>query len=422
MAPASTTSQQPSNKAKKQTSQASNTFKPDPESPTSDVNGNEPTYLKELQKSLRNAAKKLNATAKIDAIIAEHKGKSLDDLVEEKKINADQKAQALKKPALQAAVAQIEEQIGHFKQFAAQYEARLESQKADLMKAHQEELEAVRGNAIADATETSSRILREQLLTLSKFLCAAANVRRAGDAESLESRAFEGVLFQVYGGNKEAVDSMVKLIDGADEKVVGVEGDTLDLSYGDVKVASSKFAPMAEASNVTTEADPVSDPTLANAGLTELQDTSVGAEVAASQAAASATPQADQIAPPSQTLISDAANQVANATYNPTSMDSSATTDGWVEVPRDPAETDTGLQATPANADSDVSNTTPVAEGAGAKGHNGGRGGRGPRRPRGGEGSPGFTYTGHAVALTAILYCRWSGVMDHERNEFSFLE
>lgn len=148
----------------------------------------------------------------------------------EKKINADQKAQALKKPALQATIAQLEEQIGHYKEFTAQYEARLQSQKAALEKTHQEELEAVRAKAIADASETTSRVLREQFFTLTKFLCAAANTRHAGDTESLESRAFEGVLFQVYGGNQSAVDSMVKLVDGADEKVVTVEGETLELS------------------------------------------------------------------------------------------------------------------------------------------------------------------------------------------------
>ncbi|KAJ5364588.1 uncharacterized protein N7496_010301 [Penicillium cataractarum] len=388
MAPASATTQKPNDKAKKQTSQAPGTPKAESESPVSETNGSEPTYLKELQKSLRNAVKKLNATAKIDAIIAENQGKSLDDLVVEKKINADQKAQALKKPALQASIAQIEEQIGHYKQFAAQYEARLETQKAALDKAHQEELEAVRANAIADATETSSRVLREQLLTLTKFLCAAANMRHAGETESLESRAFEGVLFQVYGGNKKAVDSMVKLVDGADEKVVGVEGDALELSYGDVKLASNKFAPAEETPEVTTESAAVSDPTIANASLTELQDSSVSDELAASEAA-NATPQGEQVAPPSQTLISDAANQVAQTTYNPTSLESSATTDGWVEVPRDPAETETGLQATPA----DVNNNTVSAEGAGpgAKGQNGGHSGRGRghRRPRGGEGSRG---------------------------------
>lgn len=150
--------------------------------------------------------------------------------MEEKKINADQKAQALKKPALQAQVAQIEEQLNHYKQFAAQYEERLASQKAELEKAHQEELEAVRGNVVADAMETTARVVREQLLTLSQFLCAAANSRRAGDSESLESHAFEGVLFQVYGGNQDAVTSMVKLIEGANESVIGVEGNALEMT------------------------------------------------------------------------------------------------------------------------------------------------------------------------------------------------
>lgn len=150
--------------------------------------------------------------------------------MEEKKINADQQAQALKKPALQAQVAQIEEQLNHYKQFAAQYEERLANQKAELETAHQEELEAVRGNVVADATETTARVMREQLFTLSKFLCAAANSRRAGDAESLESRAFEGVLFQVYGGNQDAVTSMMKLIEGANESVIGVEGNALEMT------------------------------------------------------------------------------------------------------------------------------------------------------------------------------------------------
>ena len=135
----------------------------------------------------------------------------------------------MKKPSLQASVAQIEEQIGHYKQFAASYEERLIIQKAELEKAHQEELEAVRANAIADATETNARVLREQLLCLSKFLCAAANLRRAGE-DSPESRAFEGVLFQVYGGSQEAVTAMIKLVDGADERVIGVEGETLELT------------------------------------------------------------------------------------------------------------------------------------------------------------------------------------------------
>ena len=47
---------------------------------------------------------------KVDSIIAENPGVSLDDLVASRKINNDQKAQALKKPVLQVQLAQLEEQ------------------------------------------------------------------------------------------------------------------------------------------------------------------------------------------------------------------------------------------------------------------------------------------------------------------------
>ena len=171
-----------------------------------------------------------NATAKVDAIIAENPGKSLDDLVAEKKINVDQKAQALKKPSLQATIAQIEEQIAQFKDFAVYYEERLASQKADLEKAHKEELEALQQQATAAATNAGQQELRQKLLNLSKFLCAAATVRRSGDETSSESRAFEGVLYQVYGGTQDAVTSMLKIIDGVDDKVVGVDGTTLEVT------------------------------------------------------------------------------------------------------------------------------------------------------------------------------------------------
>lgn len=136
----------------------------------------------------------------------------------------------LKKPALQATVGQIEDQISHYKQFAAHYEERLASQKATLERAHQEELGALREKAVAEATESSKKELEGRLLSLSRFLCAAAAMRRSGDQTSYESRAFEGVLYQVYGGCREAVDSMLKLIDGADERVLSVEGENLDFT------------------------------------------------------------------------------------------------------------------------------------------------------------------------------------------------
>lgn len=127
-----------------------------------------------------------------------------------------------------------------------------------------------------------------------------------------------------------------------------------------MKSASQQYAPAPQDSTWTeetpaTEPVPESDPTLANAGLTELQDPSV--VVQASQAngaveAAASHPEQFSAAP-SQTSIGDAANQLAENTWDPqgsTSLSASATADGWVEVPRDPQETETGIDATTASA------------------------------------------------------------------------
>ncbi|KAJ5959100.1 uncharacterized protein N7479_006250 [Penicillium vulpinum] len=352
----------------------------DPESPSCD--GQESNYLKELQKTLRNAVKKLNSLTKVDAIIAENPDKSLDELVDEKKINNDQKAQVLKKPTLQATIAQTEEQIGHYKQFAIQYEDRLVAEKAALVKAHEAELEAVRKNAIVDATEASKKALRQQFYTVTKFLCAAAILRRDGDAVTTESRAFEGVLFEVYAGNQSAVNSLLKIAEGADEKVNSVEGTILDFTYGDVKQASDKFAPPEETTEVASEAtpatEPTSDPTMANAGLTELQDTSFGAQ------AEPAASQADQLAPPAQTLVSDAGNSIAEQTWAPTSDESSE----WVKLPRNPDETDTGLHATPASADVGLNNSSVGAD-VPTQGDNGAKSGGRRRHGQGNRGGRG---------------------------------
>lgn len=166
----------------------------------------------------------------MDSIIAEHPGKSLDQLVAEKKINQDQKAQAIKKPALQAQILQLEEQITQYKQFAAHYEERLVSQKTAIEAGHRQEVEAARAEAVAEYKESEKATVQQQLLTLSKFLRSAASLRRAGDATSAENQAFEGVLLQVYGGNQEAVESMLKLIHASDEKVTGVDGQILDVT------------------------------------------------------------------------------------------------------------------------------------------------------------------------------------------------
>jgi hypothetical protein len=188
---------------------------------------------------LTRASPAQNSTAKVDAILAENPGKSLDELIADKKINTDQKAQALKKPTLQANVAQIEEQIAHFKEFAQHYEDRLANQKSAMEKAHKEELNAFREKAVAEATKTRQKEFGDRLLALSRFLCTAAVMRQSGNETSGESRAFEGVLFQVYGGSQEAVASMSKLIDGADEKVPSVEGGPLEFTCEEPVICQS---------------------------------------------------------------------------------------------------------------------------------------------------------------------------------------
>lgn len=158
---------------------------------------------------------------------------------------------------------------------------------------------------------------------------------------------------------------------------------------GNVKQIFNRNASIEEpeqyANASASEKSPTSDPTIANAGLTELQDTSVSAEVAAQ--AETTTSQPDQLAPPSQTSTTTGANPAADSTSMTSA--SAGMNDSWTEVPRDPAETETGLQATPANTE------TNAAADIGAKGNSSRRGrhgrgrGDGSRRGRGGGESRG---------------------------------
>ncbi|KAH8704236.1 hypothetical protein BGW36DRAFT_288617 [Talaromyces proteolyticus] len=316
------------------------------EAPVNGVSDDAEGVFRDLQKNLRNALKKLNATAKVDSIIAENPDKSLDELIAEKKINADQKAQALKKPALQAQVAQIEEQIAQYKQFALHYEERLVSQKTALENAHKEALEAVREKAVAEAKESQESTLRSQLLTLSQFLRTAASFRRAGEESVADGPAFEGVLLQIYGGTNDAVDSMLKLIEGSDEKIVGVDEQLLDVTYARVKQVAQEQSPPVPEATWTDEvaarsAEPATDPTVANAGLTELQDTTISATVDGSSFGTSgaAVQSEEPVTAPTKTFVGNAANQAAESSWEP---QTTASADEWVEVSPQPAETETG--------------------------------------------------------------------------------
>lgn len=164
-----------------------------------------------------------NATQKVDSIIAENPELSLDELLSSRKINADQKVQAQKKPSLQASLAQQEEQVVQFKQIDEDYQKHMAAEKVALQNSHQKELEHVRDAAISEADAASKKEAKENLLVLSKFLRAAAAKRQGGDETSAENRAFEGALLLIYGGEISAVEAMEKLIAGSDEKVPTVD-------------------------------------------------------------------------------------------------------------------------------------------------------------------------------------------------------
>lgn len=194
-------------------------------------NSQESPYVKELQKSIRNINKKLASMHKTDGIIAEHPNVSLDELVAQRKLNADQKAAALKKPQLQAQLSQLEEQVQQYRKFDAEYQGALQKQKDELQTKHAEELERAKAEAGKEAREAAESQLKNKLLVFSQFLRAAAAKRSEEDnVESEESRAFEGVLLLVYGGDQKAVDSAVKIIDGSDEKVPSIDGGPTSVS------------------------------------------------------------------------------------------------------------------------------------------------------------------------------------------------
>ena len=62
------------------------------------------------------------------------------------------------------------------------------------------------------------------LLVLTRVLRAAAAKRQSGDDTSPESRAFEGILLLVYGGENDAVEAMEKLFAKSEEFVPTIEG------------------------------------------------------------------------------------------------------------------------------------------------------------------------------------------------------
>jgi hypothetical protein len=179
--------------------------------------------------------KRLANASKVDNILAENPEKSLDELVALRKINADQKTQILKKPQLQASLTQLEEQIAQYKKFDQEYKARSQAEKAEFEKTFTDKASKDLEDAVAAAkAEVETIALKEQkdnLLLLSQFLKLAAIRRGENEAAELEeSKALEGLLAQVYGGDTTAVAAMLHLIQGSSDTITSVNGEALTVT------------------------------------------------------------------------------------------------------------------------------------------------------------------------------------------------
>jgi hypothetical protein len=312
-------------------------------------------------RQIRNVNKKLSSSAKADAVLAENPGKSLDELVASKKLNNDQKAQIEKKPGLKAQLAQLEEQVTNYRAFAQEADERFAHEKAAMIEAHEAEVKQLKEEAATSATAAQGKDLDDALKVIVHFLHAAASKRQSEDTDSDEARAFEGALLLVYQGNEAALSTFRNLIEGSNDRLTDTAGEHVDYTFAQIKQAAlaeaetSEELPEVEAEAPAVEdSAPSTDPTVANAGLTELQDTTAIPIHTNGVSEVSAIPE-------QASTGDDAANAVAESRWDPESSMHSAG-EGWVNVPRDPAETDTGLQATPAAPAAQAENSNSWAD------------------------------------------------------------
>jgi hypothetical protein len=282
-----------------------------------------------------------------------------------------------RKPILQVQLKQLEEQLANYKSFGEEYEERFACEKAKLVESHKADVEQAKHDALEEARSTYEQKKEEDLLVLTQFLHAAASKRQTDAANTEEGRAFEGALLLVYQGNKMSLTTLKNIVEGSEETVPDDKGTALDYTFAKLKQASKDSAlpiedeeevePVEPTAPSDDEAPPpayTTDPTVAHAGLTELEDT-------APPPSTNGVPAHDAMAAQEQgTTGAEAANAMAESNWDPQASvisNASAGGDGWVNVPRDPAETDTGLTATPAALHGAASWAEEVTEGAAAE-------------------------------------------------------
>lgn len=124
----------------------------------------------------------------------------------------------------------MEEQLSQYKKFDQEYQNKIAQEKELLQKSYSEELETLRDTLKTEAVLEQKKIFREKFLTLSRFLRAAAARRQLEEDDSDLTKAFEGALLLVYGGDAQAVAAAEKLIDGTDDNVSSTEGVALSVT------------------------------------------------------------------------------------------------------------------------------------------------------------------------------------------------
>ena len=314
--------------------------------------------------------------SKVDAIVKENPDVSLDDLVNTRKINTDQKTQILKKPALQSSLVQLEEQISAYRKVEEEFKDRLQLEKDRLEAAHQEKLQHAKDELRQELETDAAQASRQRLLTLSKFLRAAAARRQSDDEDSEDSRGFEGVLLLLYGGDTPAVGAAEKLINGTADKINSTDGNALNVTckscrhfktlsppvtFSDllhftderIKELSLEYAPFAAeeawvdgVAQAELETTNESDNTIANvAGIeTTTANLNLNENTDAIVTTANGVTEGQPVPVPAQSAVdAEAANATAAAKWDDTAPDESVepVAESWVSIPRHPHETET---------------------------------------------------------------------------------
>ncbi|KAK0660419.1 hypothetical protein QBC41DRAFT_41231 [Cercophora samala] len=329
----------------------------------------ENAYIRELSKNIRNLNKKISNGTRIETLINEHSGKSLEELVKAKIINSDQAASHIKRPALLEQLGKLENELVVHKQIEADHRARLchlETTLKERFEKEKEELAAeVKQKVEAEADET----LRSHLLALSQFLRLAA-ARRLAEADTSidENAAVEGVLLHIYGGDNDSVTEMLKLAQGSDEHVLSVEGKPLETTFAKVKEAAYAYLNPSYKAPKSTEPETAeelkldedesavlveTDPTVANAGLTEVDD---GSAVALTNGHGQDASSASGGAPSNADVTDSAANAAGENQWDTSKTISDSQEWVSVNVPRELSETETGAAATPAQPTAPATN------------------------------------------------------------------